>query len=42
MEKEHADEGIFDITGRCMECHPDGKVHDVENLGLIFWVRMSQ
>lgn len=24
-EKKHQEEGILDIAGRCLECHPDGK-----------------
>ncbi|MFQ5617268.1 MAG: hypothetical protein ACE5GO_12520, partial [Anaerolineales bacterium] len=25
MTREHNKEGIFDITNRCVECHPDGR-----------------
>ena len=24
-EAEHAEEGIYDIAGKCLDCHPDGE-----------------
>jgi hypothetical protein len=24
-EKHHNEQGILDIAGRCLECHPDGE-----------------
>ena len=28
MEEHHAEDGIFDIAGRCLECHPTGDKED--------------
>ncbi|HUF38313.1 MAG TPA: cytochrome c3 family protein [Anaerolineales bacterium] len=31
MAEDHADEDIFDIAGRCVDCHPTGREDEVEN-----------
>jgi hypothetical protein len=28
MEEKHSEEGIFDIAGRCLSCHPNGEEED--------------
>jgi hypothetical protein len=31
MVEEHSDEDIFDIAGRCVDCHPTGREDEAED-----------